>query len=129
MTHHHDFRAAAEAGDAAALAACLAEDVTFCSPAVFEPYRGREAAMLVLGAVSQVFEDFRYVGEFTSEGGRVVLEFRTRVGDKQLQGIDLLTFDEESGLVIDLTVMLRPLRGLQATVDAIGRHLAAAGDS
>ena len=129
MARHDDFRAAVEAADLAALAACLAEDMTFSSPAVFEAYEGRQAAMLVLGAVVQVFEDFRYVGEFTGEDGRVILEFRTRVGDKQLQGIDLLTFDDDTGLVSDLTVMLRPLRGLEATVAAIGHHLAAAGDA
>ncbi len=74
----------------------------------------------------QVFEDFRYTGAFTGDDGREVLEFRTRVGDKQLQGIDLLTFDED-GLATDLTVMLRPLRGLEAAVAAIGDRLAAAG--
>lgn len=128
MARHDDFRAAVEAGDAATLAACLAEDATFTSPAVFEPYQGREAAMMVLDAVMRVFEDFRYVGAFTGDDGREVLEFRTRVGDKQVQGIDLLTFDDETGLVVDLTVMLRPLRGLEATVAAIGRQLAGAGD-
>lgn len=127
MARHDDFRAAVEAEDTAALAACLTEDVTFTSPAVFEPYEGRQAAMMVLGAVMEVFEDFHYVGAFTGADGREILEFRTRVGDKQVQGIDLLTFDEQTGLVTDLTVMLRPMRGLQATVEAIGRRLSAAG--
>lgn len=128
MPRHDDFRAAVEAEDAAALAVCFTEDATFSSPAVFEPYRGRQAAMMVLGAVMQVFEDFRYVGAFVGEDAREILEFRTRVGDKEVQGIDLLTFDED-GLVTDLTVMLRPLRGLEAAVAAIGRRLAAAGES
>ena len=127
MHRHDDFRAAVEAADAAALGACLAEEVTFHSPAVFEPYEGREAVTMVLGAVMQVFEDFRYVGAFTGPDGREVLEFRTRVGDKQVQGIDLLAFDD-TGLVDDLTVMLRPLRGLEAAVAAIGRRLTAAGE-
>lgn len=125
MPRHDDFRAAVEAEDATALAACFAEDATFTSPAVFEPYEGRAAAMMVLGAVMQVFEDFRYVGAFTGDDGREILEFRTRVGDREVQGIDLLTFDETSGLVTDLTVMLRPMRGLEAAVAAIGRELAA----
>lgn len=117
-----------EAGDLPALTACFTEDATFHSPAVFEPYQGRDAVMAVLGAVMQVFEDFRYAGAFTAGDGRGILEFHTRVGDKQLQGIDLLTFDEATGRVTDLTVMLRPLRGLEAAVEAIGRRLAAAGE-
>lgn len=128
MPRHDDFRAAVEAEDVTALTTCLAQDATFTSPAVFEPYRGREAAMMVLRTVMQVFEDFRYVGTFTGDDGREILEFRTRVGDKQVQGIDLLTFDDDTGLVTDLTVMLRPMRGLEATVAEIGRRLAAAAE-
>lgn len=128
MPRHDDFRRAVEAGDLPALGACFTADATFHSPAVFEPYQGRDAVMAVLGAVVQVFEDFRYGGTFTGDDGRVVLEFHTRVGDRQLQGIDLLTFDEATGLVTDLTVMLRPLRGLEAAVEAIGQRLAAAGE-
>lgn len=128
MPRHDDFQRAVEAGDLAELTACFAEDATFHSPAVFEPYLGRDAVMAVLGAVVQVFEDFRYGSTLTSGDGRAVLEFHTRVGDKQLHGIDLLTFDEATGLVTDLTVMLRPLRGLEAAVAAIGQRLAAAGE-
>lgn len=128
MSRHDDFRRAVEAADLPALAACFTEDATFHSPAVFEPYHGRDAVMAVLGAVVQVFEDFRYGSTLTSGDGREVLEFHTRVGDKQLQGIDLLTFDEATGLVTDLTVMVRPLRGLQTAVEAIGQRLATAGE-
>lgn len=127
VPRHDALRRAVEAGDLPALGACFTSDATFHSPAVFEPYQGRDAVMAVLAAVVQVFEDFRYTGAFTAGDGRELLEFHTRVGDRQLQGIDLLTFDA-SGQVTDLTVMLRPLRGLEAAVEAIGRRLAAAGD-
>lgn len=127
MPRHDDFRRAVERGDLPALAACFAGDATFHSPAVFEAHEGRDSVMAVLGAVVQVFEDFRYGGTFVGDDGREILEFHTRVGDKQVQGIDLLTFDE-SGLVTDLTVMLRPLRGLEAAVAAIGEQLAAAAE-
>ncbi len=128
MPRHDQFRRAVEAGDLPDLAACFAADATFHSPAVFEPYQGRDAVMAVLGAVMQVFEDFRYGGTFMAGDGREILEFHTRVGDRELQGIDLLTFDEATGEVTDLTVMLRPLRGLEAAVEAIGQRLAAAGE-
>lgn len=128
MPRHDDFRAAVEARDPAAMTACFAEDATMHSPAVFEPLEGRPAVMTLLTAVMQVFEDFRYGGSFTDGAHREILEFHTRVGDRQVQGIDLLTFDVATGLVTDLTVMLRPMRGLEAAVDAIGRRLAGAAE-
>lgn len=127
MPRHDAFRAAVEADDIAAMTACFTEDATFHSPAVFEPYSGRGAVVTVLGAVTQVFEDFRYTGAFTGDDGRELLEFRTRVGEREVQGVDVLTFDDD-GLVTDLTVLLRPLRGLEATVAAMGARLAAAAE-
>jgi ketosteroid isomerase-like protein len=65
------FRAAAEGKDFSAIDELFTEDVVFFSPVVFKPYKGREAVAMLLGAVVQVFEDFRYVdqletGESTS---------------------------------------------------------------
>ncbi|MET0760991.1 MAG: nuclear transport factor 2 family protein [Thermoleophilaceae bacterium] len=115
------FQAAVLAGDEAGLAGVLAEDVVFRSPAVFKPYEGRDATLLVLRAVSQVFEDFRYDDRFEGEDGEVLL-FSARVGDRELNGIDLLRFDDE-GKVRELIVMIRPLSGLNALVEAMGREL------
>lgn len=115
------FRAAVVSGDEAALADVLAEDVVFRSPAVYKPYEGREATTLVLRAVSRVFEDFRYDDRFAGDDGEVLL-FSARVGDRELNGIDLLRFDDD-GKVRELTVMIRPLSGLAALVEAMGREL------
>jgi hypothetical protein len=115
------FQAAVLAGDEAALADVLADDVVFRSPAVYKPYEGREATMVVLRAVSRVFEDFRYEDRFEGEDGEVLL-FSARVGDRELNGIDLLRFDD-AGKVRELTVMIRPLSGLTALVEAMGREL------
>jgi hypothetical protein len=115
------FKAAVVSGDEAALADVLAEDVVFRSPAVYKPYQGREATTLVLRAVSRVFEDFRYDDGFAGDNGEVLL-FSARVGDRELNGIDLLRFDDD-GKVRELTVMIRPLSGLAALVEAMGREL------
>jgi hypothetical protein len=115
------FQAAVLAGDEDALAEALADDVVFRSPAVYKPYEGREATTLVLRAVSRVFEDFRYDDSFEGEDGDVLL-FSARVGDRELNGIDLLRFDDE-GKVRELTVMIRPLSGLNALVEAMAREL------
>ncbi|MTD46908.1 nuclear transport factor 2 family protein [Conexibacter sp. W3-3-2] len=117
------FRDAVVAHDHAALVATLAPDVVFCSPAVHKPYAGRDATAFVLAGVLQVFEDFRYVDEL-HDGDRAVLRFRATVGDREIEGVDLLTVGAD-GLVTELTVMIRPLSGLQAVVEGMGRALAA----
>ena len=127
MARHDDFRTAVEHQDLGAMRACLHPDVTFHSPALFEPVVGRDDVLVYLGAVTAVFEDLAYTGTFAGADGRELLEFRTRVGDREVQGVDLLTFDDD-GLVTDLTVLLRPLRGLEATLAAMGRRLAAAAE-
>lgn len=114
------FRDAVLAQDVDALAALLAADVVFRSPAVHRPYEGRDATMVLLRSVVRVFEDFAYDREYAEPGGGGhVLLFRARVGDREVQGIDLLETDGD--LVTSLTVMIRPLSGLEAVVEAMGR--------
>ena len=79
------FRAAAEAKDFVAAEDLFAEDVTFRSPVVYKPYEGRDALKLLLGAVVQVFEDFRYV-EQVETGDTAVLMFEARVGEQAAAG-------------------------------------------
>src|SRR3954454_11570267 len=119
----HPFRAAVETRDLQAMEAALADDVTFRSPVVFKPYEGRDAVMTLLGHVVEVFEDFRYTGELAGEGLRGLV-FEARVGDRKLQGWDLLELDDDDR-VRQLTVMVRPLSGLIALAEAMGARLAA----
>ena len=49
---------------------------------------------MVLGAVVQVFEDFRYV-EQVETGDTAVLMFEARAGERDLQGVDILRFAED----------------------------------
>ncbi|MEV0222913.1 nuclear transport factor 2 family protein [Streptomyces sp. NPDC050704] len=108
------FRKAVEDGDHAAVVDLLADDVVFTSPVVFKPYAGKAITGALLGAVMRVFEDFRYVREIENPDGRdIVLVFEARVGDRAIQGCDLLHFDE-NGRIDDLTVMVRPLSAAQA---------------
>jgi len=113
-------------GDMAALSALLHPDVVFRSPAVFKPYRGAPAVALILRTAFGVFSDFAYERQFaTGEGFDVALEFRARVGDRELKGIYLIRFDA-GGRIVDFEVMVRPASGLAALADEIGRRLAAA---
>jgi hypothetical protein len=117
------FREAVEAKDIDKAFDLLAEDVVFNSPAVFKPYKGRDAVAFILGAVVQVFEDFEYTDELAGADGTTGLVFRARVGDKQLQGWDYIR--ERDGKIVELTVMVRPFSGLQALLEAMGAQLAA----
>jgi hypothetical protein len=113
------FRAAVEAGDLDAMIASLAPDVTFHSPVAHKPFEGRETVGKVLGAVVETFEDFSYTDELDAGDGTHALIFRARVGDKQLQGLDLIRLDDD-GLIQELTVMVRPASGLMALGQAMG---------
>src|SRR4029453_7092690 len=103
------FRAAAESKDFSAIDELFAEDVVFRSPVVFKPYEGPEAVTMLLGAVAQVFEDFRYTDQVETDDA-AALAFSARVGDRELDGIDFLHFDEE-GRVDRMAVFLPPMSG------------------
>lgn len=117
------FRTAVERRDVDAMAAALHPDVVFHSPAVFQPYQGREATMVLLRHVLEVFEDFRYLDELSGDGSHGLV-FAARVGDRTLEGWDYLQLDDD-GLITELTVMVRPLSGLMALAQAMSERLAA----
>jgi ketosteroid isomerase-like protein len=117
------FRAAAEAKDFLAAEELLAPDVTFRSPVVFKPYHGRDEVKMILSAVVHVFEDFRYV-EQVEAGDLAALQFEANVGDKQLQGVDILKFADDD-TIAELTVMVRPMSGVHALAEAMQRMLEA----
>jgi hypothetical protein len=108
------FREAVEAQDLDAVEALLAENVVFNSPVVFRPYEGRAITAAILRGAARVFEDFRYAREIGEADGRDhALVFTARVGDRGVDGCDLLHLDE-NGLIDEITVMVRPLSGAQA---------------
>ena len=115
------FRRAAESKDFSSFEEIFAEGVSFRSPAVFKPYQGRESVALLLFTVAGVFEDFRYTDQVET-GDTALLAFSARVGDRELDGVDLLRFDGE-GRVREMAVYIRPLSGLNALAAAMQRRL------
>jgi hypothetical protein len=115
------FQRAVEAGDLDAVVDALSPDVVFRSPVVYKPYEGRELVSVVLGAAARVFEDFEYVRRIESDHG-VALIFKARVGDRDVDGLDLLRFDDD-GLISELMVMVRPMSGMRALAAAMGEEL------
>jgi hypothetical protein len=121
------FRAAAEGKNFSAIEDLFAEDATFRSPVVFKPYEGRDTIAMILGTVAEVFEDFRYTDQVET-GETAVLVFEARVGDRELNGVDILRFDADARIK-ELMVMARPKSGLQALAEAMQARLAAATGS
>ena len=121
----HAFREAVEARDLDAALDLLADDVVFRSPAVFKPYEGRETVATILRTVLGVFEDFRYTDELEGEGVHALI-FEARVGDRQVQGLDLIRGDDD-GRIAEFTVMIRPASGLMALAERMRPALQAAG--
>jgi SnoaL-like domain len=119
----NEFRAAVEAQDLERLVALLDEDVVFRSPVVFKPYRGRDQVAVVLAAVARVLEDFRYQREIgAADASDRALVFRARVGDRELEGCDLL-HTNDAGLIDELVVMVRPLSAALALVEGMKAEL------
>jgi hypothetical protein len=106
------FRAAVEDGDADAVLVTFADQITFNNPVTFRPFEGKETTAFVVPRLLEVWKDLRYVAELRGDD-IVGLVFDARVGDRQVRGVDLLGFDED-GLIAEITVMVRPLSGLQA---------------
>jgi hypothetical protein len=119
------FRKAIEAGDLEQLMSAFAEDAVLHSPITFEPFEGRDAVRTLLGIVMEVFQDFRYTDELVGADGTIALIFRTRVRDREVEGIDVVRFDE-AGRIRDLTVLVRPRSGVEALLGEVAPRLAAA---
>lgn len=107
------------------LDALLHPDVVFLSPVVFTPQKGRDITKLYLSAASQVLPGdsnessaagstgkFRYVKQIL-DGNHAVLEFETTVGDITVNGIDMITCDDE-GMITEFKVMVRPKKAMEA---------------
>ena len=118
-----EFRDAIERRDLDAAVALCADEIVFRSPVVHAPYQGREQVAVLLGAVSQVFEDFHYTRQIGAPGDAdSALVFRARVGDREVEGCDFIHLNED-GQIDELFVMVRPLSGLNALMEAMGRLL------
>jgi hypothetical protein len=119
------FRAAVETKDFGQVEAVLAPDVAFRSPVVFSPYQGRESVAALLRVVGEVLAPELVYQWQVQEGAREVLCFKSRVGKYEVEGVDLLLYDDD-GQVAELVVMMRPASALAAVQQAVAAGLQAA---
>jgi len=123
---HKQLRGELEGG----LDAILDDDCVFYSPIVFSPQKGKALTKMYLMAAGSTFSGgdaptskplhdasnaagrkFRYVKEIMS-GHHAVLEFETELGGKYVNGIDMITCNDE-GRIVEFKVMIRPLQAIQ----------------
>tara|TARA_B100000745_G_scaffold2260_1_gene1874 strand:- start:1043 stop:1486 length:444 start_codon:yes stop_codon:yes gene_type:complete len=116
----------------------LHPDVVFWSPVIFAPQRGRDLTLIYLTAASQVFPGdpetegsepsgpsgggFHYT-KTVLDGNHAVLEFETTMGGIQVNGVDIITCDD-NGLIIEFKVMIRPFKAIEAVRDRMAAMLA-----
>jgi len=105
------------------LAAILHDDAVFHSPVVHTPQRGKAIVMAYLTAAGQTLgnDSFTYLREVV-DGDTAVLEFQTEMDGIEINGIDMITFDE-TGLITDFKVMVRPLKAINKVWEMMAAQL------
>ena len=109
--------------DPAALSALLDESVVFHSPVVHTPQRGKAITFQYLMGAMQVLNNasFRYEREIVGEQD-ALLEFSTEIDGIQINGIDLIRWNE-AGRIVDFKVMVRPLQAVNLLHQRMGQML------
>ncbi len=113
----------AEGSTPEALAAILHDDAVFHSPVVHTPQRGKPVVMAYLSAAGATLgnDSFHYVREMVDDNG-LALEFVTEMDGIHVNGIDLITFDD-NGLITDFKVMIRPLKAVNKVWEMMAARL------
>jgi hypothetical protein len=112
-----------ESRDPSKLPEMIAADAVFRSPAVHTPQQGRELVTAYLaGALLVLGPELTYHDEWTRERD-AVLRFTTVVDGLQVEGVDLITWDDD-GQIVGFTVMVRPFKALEAVIRRMQEELA-----
>jgi hypothetical protein len=112
-----------ESHDHAALWELLHPDAMFESPVVHTPQRGRDITFKYLASADKVLggPTFAYRGEWRSDNG-AVLEFETEVDGITINGVDIITFDQDDRIT-HFKVMVRPLKAINLLHRLMGEAL------
>ena len=112
----------------------LHDEVVFYSPVVFTLQKGKEITKLYLAAASGVFSTdkktpnsekkeskFKYVKEVVT-GNTACLEFETEMNGIYVNGIDLISWDDEDKIT-EFKVLIRPLQAVNTIHEMMGKML------
>jgi hypothetical protein len=113
-------RTAMEARDHAAVLKAFAPDVVLHSPIFDKDFQGIDEIGDLFAVLIEVLEPLKYLNELP--GDPHILHFRGEIDGTELEGIDLLRFDDQ-GLIREMTVLFRPFTGIAAFLSATGPKL------
>ena len=109
--------------NSAVLKDTLADDVTFYSPVVHTPQKGKPITLRYLEAAHDVLsnDSFHYERELI-EDDFAVLEFTAEVKGVFINGVDMIRWNE-AGKIIEFKVMIRPLQAIKMIQQEMGSRL------
>lgn len=116
--------------------ALLHPDCVFLSPVVFTPQVGREITKVYLSAAGGTLGGDTEASSSTAasgsggfgytktivQGHHAMLEFETTVDGKYVNGVDIITCDDD-GMITEFKVMMRPLQAVNAVHAQMGAML------
>lgn len=108
-----------QTGDTGALAATVSDDVVFSSPVA--DYRGRDAALHILGLIAAAIEEPRPI-HVRSGDGDAFHRFVAQVRGSELQGV-LHEERDPAGRLVHITLFLRPYSVLRTAMGTMRRLL------
>jgi len=90
----------------------LDDNVSFYSPVVHAPQKGKAITLLYLEAAHDVLsnESFRYEREMIDQDF-AVLEFTADIKGVHINGVDMIRWNK-AGKIIEFKVMIRPLQAI-----------------
>jgi hypothetical protein len=97
----------------------IGDEITFYTPRFLKPHTDRETVKRILQGIPLVIENFHYERTWAA-GDEALMEFKGNVGDFQVHGLDIFTLGDD-GRARELTVFVRPPKGLQALGEAEDR--------
>ena len=108
--------------DLGALLGLLSDDVSLGAPPYWARIQGRELVHQLLGLILNTIEEFTYHREWQT-GNDLALEFTGRVGEFELQGIDLISLNDRF-TIENLDVLIRPANAVDLLRDTIAPQMA-----
>lgn len=109
--------------DSEALAALLADDVTFYSPVVHTPQEGKFLTTMYLSGASEALSNGFVYKKKIIDGLNGVLEFTCMIDDIRVEGVDIIELND-AGKVVSFKVMIRPLKAVHKIHEKMGELLA-----
>ncbi|HFA48979.1 MAG TPA: nuclear transport factor 2 family protein [Bacteroidetes bacterium] len=112
-----------ETGGANLLDEILSDEVSFHSPVVWTPQKGKFLTKMYLMAAAHIFKEGGFVySKKIINGNMACLEFETKIGNVTVNGADIITWDGE-GKITEFKVMVRPIKAVNAVWEKMAEML------